>query len=74
MHFFNFSQGLWTSTINCWLQGERAYGVAGAKAAVEEAEQNQLVESRVKTPTSNRHVLFEVSLVVGVLTNFFFFF
>lgn len=38
---------LWTSAINCWLQEEKACGAAGAKAAVEELELNQQVESRI---------------------------
>lgn len=45
---FLFSLVLWTSAINCWLQEAKACGAAGAKAAVEELELNQQVESRVK--------------------------
>lgn len=45
---FLLSLVLWTSAINCWLQEEKACGAAGAKAAVEELELNQQVESRVK--------------------------
>lgn len=39
---------LWTSIMYYWLQGENACGRAGAKAALEEVELNQQVESRVK--------------------------
>lgn len=45
---FPFSLVLWTSTTSCWLQEEKACGVVGAKAAVEELEQNQQAESRVR--------------------------
>lgn len=45
---FLFSLVRWTLTISCWLQGGKAFGVAGAKAAAEEAALNQRVESRVK--------------------------
>lgn len=64
---FPFSLVLWTSTINCWLQGEKACGVAGAKAAVEEAELNQQVESRVKYLLQKDKFCFRFFLVVGML-------
>lgn len=48
LFMFPYSPVLWTSTINCWLQGAKACGAAGAKAAVEEQELNQQVETRVK--------------------------
>lgn len=47
-YVFPCSLVLWISTINCWLQEAKACGVAGAKAAVEELELSQQVESRVK--------------------------
>ncbi len=65
---FPFSLVLWTSIINCWLQGEKACGVAGAKAAVEELELNQPVESRVRRLLQKDSVVLSCFLADSVLT------